>query len=123
MIDGEMPENRRMKFQLLHIDGCPNTEVADARLRAALTAVAGAAGGAHEMSYEIERVRLTTAAEAAAVPFFGSPTVLLNGVDLFPGAARTEELACRVYATSAGLEGAPGQSEIEAVIRAAIADA
>lgn len=27
VIDGEMPENGRMKFQLLHIDGCPNTEV------------------------------------------------------------------------------------------------
>ena len=112
-----------MKFQLLHIDGCPNTEVADARLRAALTAVAGAEGGAHKTSCEIERVRLTTGAEAATVPFFGSPTVLLDGVDLFPGAARTAELACRVYVTSAGLEGAPGQSEIEVVIRAAIAGA
>ncbi|TYQ06164.1 UNVERIFIED_ORG: hypothetical protein FNL38_102296 [Nocardia globerula] len=36
---------------------------------------------------------LTTSDEAAAVPFAGSPTILIDGVDALPDADRVTELA------------------------------
>lgn len=46
------------------------------------------------------------------VRFAGSPTILLNGEDLFPGGEETSELACRVYATPTGLAGLPTTKQI-----------
>src|SRR5690606_26209614 len=37
--------------------------------------------------------------DAAEGPFAGSPTITLNGEDLFPGADPSVDLACRIYAT------------------------
>jgi hypothetical protein len=50
--------------------------------------------------------------EATLVPFSGSPTILMDGADLFPGGERTSQLACRVYATPSGLSGMPTTEQI-----------
>lgn len=39
---------------------------------------------------------IRTPQEAATTGFAGSPTITVDGRDLFPGGARTESLACRV---------------------------
>ncbi|MFE6254797.1 hypothetical protein [Agromyces sp. NPDC057865] len=48
--------------------------------------------------------------------FAGSPTILADGVDLFPSGGRMRSLACRVYATPRGLAGHPTQAQLEEAI-------
>ena len=50
---------------------------------------------------------LRTSEEAGAVPFAGSPTILVNGEDGFPTEGPTIELACRIYPTGSGFAGLP----------------
>ncbi|AMB60519.1 alkylmercury lyase [Microterricola viridarii] len=102
-----------MRIELLHIDGCPNTGPAESRLREAV-ASAGLDGVA-----EVGTRLLSTPDDAGAAFFAGSPTFLLDGADLFPGADRTTDLACRVYPTDAGLAGAPTVDQLRAALLAA----
>ncbi|WP_447948831.1 hypothetical protein [Microbacterium aurum] len=100
-----------MKVELLHIVDCPNTDIAETNARAALDALG--LGGV-----PVELVTIRTEAEAAHTQFGGSPTILLDGVDLFP-TTPARSLACRVYATGSGYAGAPTQEQIEAALRGA----
>ena len=100
-----------MKVELLHIVDCPNTDIAETNARAALDALG--LGGV-----PVELVTIRTEAEAAHTQFGGSPTILLDGVDLFP-TTPARSLACRVYATGRGYAGAPTQEQIEAALRGA----
>ena len=89
-----------MKLEVLHIDDCPGWEQAGERLRDALVAVG------IDDTVVIYRV-LRTAEDAAGVDFAGSPTVLLDGEDLFPSNQRSPDLACRLYPTPFGLAMTP----------------
>ncbi|WOP17572.1 hypothetical protein [Raineyella sp. LH-20] len=95
--------------QVLHIEECPNWAEAGAMIRRALDAAGHA-------EVDVEYVVLQTRTEAAAVAFAGSPTILVDGVDLFPG-RRTDDLACRVYRTDRGLAGLPTQDQVDEAIR------
>jgi hypothetical protein len=92
-------------IELLHIDDCPSWIESESRLIDALSRV-GAAG------VSIKVVTMTDAAQAAAANFAGSPTILVDGVDLFPGGSQSSGLACRVYRTPAGLSGLPTTEQI-----------
>lgn len=98
-----------MKVELLHIVDCPNTAIAEANARAALDA-------AELAEVPIELVTIHTETEAANTRFGGSPTILVDGVDLFP-TQPVRSLACRVYATERGYAGAPTPSQIEEALR------
>ena len=100
-----------MKVELLHIVDCPNTAIAEANARAALDALGLGA-------VPVELVTIRTEAEAASTQFGGSPTILVDGVDLFR-TAPVRSLACRVYATESGYAGAPTQEQIEAALQCA----
>lgn len=89
-----------MKVEILHIDACPNWEEAGRRTAAALLATG------HEHVPVVFR-RLESPEDAAKVPFAGSPTIVVDGADLFPAATRIVDLACRVYSTPDGLAGVP----------------
>lgn len=65
-----------MRIQVLHVDGCPNWQVADERLREALAVV-----GRRD---DVESVLVTTPEEAEDWGFHGSPSVLLDGHDPSP---------------------------------------
>lgn len=92
---------------MLYIDGCPHHDVARARLAEALarTGVEAAIGA--------RLVR--TEAEAVDLGFAGSPTILIDGRDPFP--ARSAGLACRLYVTDEGPDGAPTVDALVEVIR------
>ena len=94
-----------MKIELLHIDNCPNWEEAGSRARIALDEA-----GAPTVS--IEYRLLSSPEEAARVPFAGSPTILIDGIDAFPGDGRTTDLACRIYYTDQGLAGLPTTEQL-----------
>ncbi len=96
--------------QVLHIDACPGWRRATENLRAALD-------GLGRDDVAVEPVRLLTDDDAAGMPFAGSPTILVDGRDLFPTALALSNLACRVYVTDAGLAGSPSLAQIEAALR------
>jgi hypothetical protein len=89
-----------MDLEILHIDECPNWEQAGDRLRQALTST-----GHGDVPIDFRLIRFPEDAEGTA--FAGSPTITLDGVDLFPSDSRTNDLACRVYFTPSGLAGLP----------------
>lgn len=99
-----------MRIELLHIDECPNTGIARARLEAALAAL-----GHH--SIPVNMRLLAAPSDMAGTGFAGSPTITVNGADIFPSGAPASDLACRVYATPAGLAGAPTVDQITAALR------
>lgn len=94
-----------MRVEILHIDECPNWVEAGTRVEAALVELGH---GDNEVRYRL----LTSSADAAEVPFAGSPTILLDGVDAFPTDGRTSDLACRVYRTDSGFAGVPTVAQL-----------
>jgi len=95
-----------MKAEILHIDDCPSWEEAGRLLREALDSTG------HQDTV-ITYTRVISAAAAAQVPFAGSPTILIDGTDLFPLDGRTTDLACRVYITPGGFAGWPTQEQLK----------
>ena len=100
-----------VRVEILHIAECPNFVEAGARVRAALRA---AGLSTVDVSFRL----LSNSQEAAETAFAGSPTILINGSDAFPGGVRTANLACRVYRTRSGFAGVPTVEEIARAIRA-----
>lgn len=95
-----------MRVELLYFDGCPSYLLAEGRLRQILAE--------RGMDAHIEMVRVETDEEARRLRFPGSPTIRVDGTDLFPtGELMDGALGCRVYATPGGLAGAPTQEMIE----------
>ncbi len=89
-----------MKVEVLYFDGCPTYQTATKTLRAVL------AGEGVEA--DVELVAVNTDEEARGLKFPGSPTIRVDGEDLFPIAEREDwRLGCRVYATPEGLRGSP----------------
>jgi hypothetical protein len=89
-----------VRIELLYFDGCPSYLVAEERLRNVLRE--------RGLDVYIEMVRVETDEEALRLGFPGSPTIRVDGTDIFPTAEeRGGALGCRVYATPQGLAGAP----------------
>lgn len=99
-----------MKIEILHIDDCPNWEEAGERVRAALNS-------AGLLDATIGYRLLRTTKEASEVPFAGSPTILLDGIDAFPSNGRTSDLACRIYRVETGFAGLPTLEQLTEIIR------
>ena len=98
-----------MRIQVVYFEGCPSWQVTLQRLHAALEET-GRTGAT------IELVPVTSTEESAAAGFAGSPTLLVDGEDLFPGAAPITQLACRVYPGPEGLNGSPTREALIAAL-------
>jgi hypothetical protein len=103
-----------MKIDVLHIDECPNWERAGTVIEEILSEL-----GASDVRPNFVLIR--TPEEAAAVPFAGSPTILIDGVDPFPGGFRTTDLACRVYRDGQRMAGLPSHESLRRVLVTALA--
>lgn len=97
-----------MEITLLYFDGCPNWKVADQRL---------AQIAAEHPEIRVTRQRVETVEDAERFGFHGSPSILVNGVDVFAGPDAGVGLACRVYATPDGLAGAPTLDQLRLLVR------
>ncbi len=95
-----------MNVTLLYFQGCPNWTVADARL-AALS---------DELDLTVERRLVQTPEEAEAAGFRGSPTILVDGRDPFATGDEPPGLACRIYQTPQGPQGAPTVEQLRAAL-------
>lgn len=103
-----------MKVQLYWIDECPSYWRAHDLLAQVL----------HEQGIEapIEMTQVHDEAEARVQKFPGSPTIRINGRDLF---AQDESsyfgIQCRVYRTPAGLRGVPTKEMIRSALHSHLA--
>jgi hypothetical protein len=98
---------RWMEITLQYFDGCPNWQTTEERL-AVITA--------ERSDITVSRQLIETQAEAETVDFRGSPTLLADGVPLFPVPEAPPGLSCRVYLTPAGLAGSPTTEQIRDAI-------
>jgi hypothetical protein len=98
-------------IELLHIANCPNSGETLLRLQQAVE-------NTMPSNTVIKYTLIDSAETAAKVLFAGSPTILVDGVDLFPTDGRTNDLACRIYFTPNGMAGSPTQQQIEAALAA-----
>ena len=76
-----------MDVSLLYFDDCPNWKVADQRL---------AAIAAECPDVVVTRHRVETVEEAERLEFHGSPSILVDGVDVFAEPGAGVGLSCRV---------------------------
>lgn len=100
-----------MKITLRYFDGCPNWRTVEERLR-------GALANADTVDATITLERVETHEQALHLGFRGSPTVLIDGTDPFADERADIGLACRVYATPEGLQGAPTLDQLRAALGA-----
>ncbi|TFB66190.1 thioredoxin family protein [Cryobacterium sp. Hz9] len=76
-------------IELLHIAGCPNSEETLHRLQLAVNITLPS-------NTPIKSTLIDSAETAANSPFAGSPTILVEGVDLFTTDGRANDLACGI---------------------------
>jgi hypothetical protein len=102
-------------LELLWWEGCPSTEKALDELRAALADVG--LGEAEIRTREIE-----TDVEAEQAGFRGSPTILIDGVDVAGAAEGDIGLGCRVYRRRDGrISPTPDPDDLRDALRLAAA--
>jgi hypothetical protein len=83
-----------------YFDGCPTYLKAEKTLHGVLEEKG--------VDAEVELVAINTAEEARELRIPGSPTIRVDGEDLFPVPERAEyALGCRIYASPEGLRGSP----------------
>jgi hypothetical protein len=92
-----------MDVALLYFDDCPNWKVADQRL---------AAIAAERPDVVVTRHRVETVEQAERLGFHGSPSILVDGIDVFADPGAGVGLSCRVYRTPQGLAGAPTMEQL-----------
>lgn len=95
-----------MQVTLVHFEGCPNWETTYRQL-AALAA---------ELGFALDRRQVDTEKDAERLDFRGSPTVLVDGRDPFAAGDEPVGLSCWIYATDAGLSGAPTEQQLRAAL-------
>ena len=100
-----------MDIVIRYFDGCPNWRVAEDRVRTAVREL----GLREDVSFE----RIQTPEEAERARFLGSPTILIDGRDPFPGSETTYGLACRTYPTKDGPQGSPTTDDVRAALEKA----
>jgi hypothetical protein len=112
-----------MRFRLLYFEQCANWKLAEARLREAVAAISSwqtttSEGRGETIEIDLELVE--SAAKAERLRFRGSPTILLDGEDLF-SPTEPPGFTCRLYRTEAGVEGAPSTAQLLHAIRQRLA--
>ena len=94
-----------MRIEILHIAECPNWRSLEPLIEQANDPDLLAES---EITFRL----LTSEEEAEAMDIAGSPTIHVNGRDLFPSNGYPGGLACRVYSTPDGLAGMPSVGQI-----------
>ncbi|GAC1403128.1 MAG: hypothetical protein NVSMB64_04240 [Candidatus Velthaea sp.] len=100
-----------MKIEILYFDGCPNSDEALQRVRAALASAGVVA--------DVRMTDIRDADDAVARRFLGSPTIQINGIDAEPEARNRSDYGymCRTYRTADGAQGVPSLHTLTAAIR------
>ncbi|KRA25945.1 alkylmercury lyase [Microbacterium sp. Root61] len=96
-----------MNIELQYFDGCPSWKPARERLT--------------QLAAEHPDLAVTTRPvrdpdEAEQIGFHGSPSILLDGVDLFADPETAAGFGCRLYRTPDGPAGSPTLEQLRAAI-------
>jgi hypothetical protein len=70
---------------------------------------------------QIDLIRIETQEEAEAHQFVGSPSIRVNGEDLFPTDQDHFALGCRVYQTPEGFRGWPSEAMLREKLNSVLA--
>ncbi|MGV8896279.1 MAG: thioredoxin family protein [Rhodoglobus sp.] len=96
-----------MDITVQYFNGCPNWSIAAERL--------ATIAEAHPNVTVTHRL-VETPEEAEAIGFRGSPSIIVNGTDLFPDPSAPVGLACRIYATPDGFAGSPTVGQLQSAL-------
>ena len=99
-----------MRIELLVVPGCANEATAASRLRRALDEA-----GLADTGFTTRVIATLEQAEQAG--FTGSPTILIDGRDLFAQPTARPAVACRIYRTARGADGAPDLEQLGQALR------
>jgi cation-transporting ATPase V len=102
-------EGRQVTLQ--YFDACPNWHLAEQRLREAWFTVT-----LHDDAPMVLQ-RVETPEEALRIGFRGSPTVLIGGRDPWASPEAPVGLACRIFQTESGPDGAPSLQQLVEELR------
>ena len=94
-----------MNIDLLYFSGCPSWK----RSKEFLNKIIEEKG----LDLKINLVQIETDEEAVLHQFPGSPTIRLEGSDLFPFDQPDYRLGCRIYQTPNGFQGTPTKEMLE----------
>jgi hypothetical protein len=89
----------QLEIELLYFEACPSWKQALETLQSVLTNL--------NLDPAVSLIRVETPEEALRQRFIGSPTIRVNGEDLFSVDQADFALGCRVYPTEEGLRGWP----------------
>ena len=95
-----------MEVTLLYVDGCPSWRIAQRRLTAL----------ADEFGFTVTRREVGTTKDAEGIGFRGSPTIMVDGRDVFAEGHEPVGLSCRIYETPGGPAGAPTLEQLHAML-------
>ena len=96
-----------MDVTLVYFENCPNWRIAEQRLGVI---------AAERPDVVVSRHRVETVEEAERFGFHGSPSIVVDGVDVFAEPGAGVGLSCRVYRTPDGLAGAPTMEQLRAAL-------
>lgn len=88
-----------MDIKLLYFDDCPSWQVALKNMKQALLA--------EQLSETVTLVQIETNEQAQQEKFLGSPSIWIDGQDLWAEEREIYSMSCRVYATPDGIRGFP----------------
>ena len=85
--------------ELLFFDDCPSWKIALKNIKEALSQL--------EISINVSLIHINSYSDAQKHAFPGSPTIRVNGKDIFPVNHTNYALGCRMYQTKEGYKGYP----------------
>ncbi|EYR62073.1 alkylmercury lyase [Actinotalea ferrariae CF5-4] len=97
-----------MRIHLLYFEGCPNWHVMHERLLEAVALV--------DDDCDVQLVEVQSPEMADRWGFHGSPSVLVDGTDLFAAPGSPVGLTCRLYPTPDGVRGTPTLEQVVAAL-------
>jgi hypothetical protein len=98
-----------MDIELYYFSGCPSWHESFDSLNEIISS--------HHHQAVLKLIEVKTIQEANQYQFFGSPTIKVEGKDLFPIEQEIYHLGCRVYKTPSGFKGSPSKEMIEEKLR------
>ena len=87
------------RITLLYFEGCPSWKPALENLQKVVET--------GKIPVEIELLKIEDAEQAQKEKFLGSPSIQVDGIDLWPQEQNTYRISCRLYQTPAGLQSSP----------------
>ena len=97
-------ENGINRIELLYFEDCPSWKIALKNLEEI--------NRDRNITDEIYLISVETNEEAVRHEFTGSPTIKVNGKDIFPTNHKNYALGCRIYNTPEGFKGYPTKEMI-----------